>query len=337
VGRHIPLEESSDNDSEDGTYFQVTVHRNKSPSVTSSPRVATSRTASSRRNDGRNRKESTGKSPMRPRNLVPLDTDKEALAKDDGDPDDENLPPTIKELSSLCWKCHVTLRMPNSSERSCWYAMHVHPILQVPVCSVCSEEIALHQCEDTNADDELCHGCAEDAEEGGTNVLLLCDGCPRQFCRICIAQAYGGGREGLRRVQQLVEDDSSWFCPVCMPQPGLKKLQQDLEEDGGVATSMQLSQDSTNSNDNSRSTRLRSVEEILLELDWAETEMRKSQDLFDERAIAANRKEIVDELRKEHPKLSPDELESRVEDELNMLDDQHLKHCARVSTGKYAR
>ena len=141
----------------------------------------------------------------------------ESDADGDNDGADENdIPeaPTTEQLSCLCWKCHVTLKMPPSKASSttgmsspqpqskssfCYYAMHVHPILQVPICSVCNEEVlnsydetaaaaaaqrkqsatSTKDNDDDNAsedddDDDVCCGCASIDDEA-RRLLFLCD------------------------------------------------------------------------------------------------------------------------------------------------------------------
>jgi SNF2 family DNA or RNA helicase len=245
------------------------------------------------------------------------DDDEEAFG--DCDDDEQDVPPTTEELSSQCWKCHATLRIPPSLNRTskskfCLYAMHAHPLLQVPVCSVCSEEIAQFDREDDNT----CHGCAIDDPE---SLLFLCDNCPRSFCGTCIAQSYGGGREGLRQTKRLEDDDSPWKCPFCDPPPTLQSLQKDLD----------TPTDSDSASVEPQQPR-RDVEEVLEELALVEEEKQFCQEQGDNPAATeSKRQDIANDLRQSQPDLSEEELNSLVEEALEEWVDLCTKHDHRLS------
>ena len=108
-----------------------------------------------------------------------------------------------------------------------------------------------------------------------------------------------------------------------------------MEEHQVHDTSMQLSQDSQESNHVDSATPRRSVEEVLEELDWVEAEQRKCQQLGDDdAAMELKRKEIADELWKAYPSLTDDELNLKVEEELNIWNEQLAKHDKRVRAEK---
>jgi hypothetical protein len=77
--------------------------------------------------------------------------------------------------------------------------------------------------ETTDDQDEVdvCSVCGD-----GGDALLLCDWCPRAFCHVCTAQAWGGGTKGLNQVHRLTQDEEKgWACLMCSPTAVLKRLQ----------------------------------------------------------------------------------------------------------------
>jgi hypothetical protein len=195
------------------------------------------------------------------------DEEEEEDEASDENENDEDAPPTTEQLQHTCWKCHVPLQHQQPSANSkpnefCCYAMHTHPLLQVPACCVCSEQVAAveeqeHQPFDSEVmktktttttkgttDPEWCSGCGmhEDDLAADDLSLLLCDKneCRRAMCTTCVAQAHGGGRQGQQAVRLLIlqddndnnnnndDDASKWHCPICHPPVPLQALQQHL-------------------------------------------------------------------------------------------------------------
>ncbi|CAB9508961.1 ISWI chromatin-remodeling complex ATPase ISW2 [Seminavis robusta] len=303
----IAFQPDTDNSDSDDDSMEVTIHP-KSPatrSTTASPAVLTGR----RKNAGR-------RSPKSPAAKLQID-----LSDDESDNDSDIENPTTQQLSCLCWKCHVKLKLPNSTQFCC-YAMHVHPVLQVPVCCVCSEEVANHQNGSAGTDgDDICHGCAEPAD-----TMFLCDRCPRQFCSTCVAQANGGGDKGLKFADQLAEEEDDWMCLMCGPEPELEELQQGLDQKSTATTVDQLSQDSADVDSSPK----RSVDEILKELDCVEAEQRACEKWDDPAFLAAKRLEISREYERENPHSSADEVAKFEEGEIKRLIKEWGKHDARL-------
>jgi len=286
--------------------------------------------------------------------------EEEVLVNDDDHDDDQNndylltVTPTTEQLSSLCWNCHVTLRL--SADNFCFYAMHVHPLLQVPICSVCNETVLQSYYNTTSStattttaatggggggsnssvasEADVCCGCASEEEDA---TLLLCDACPKAFCELCVAQAYGGGRSGALAVRQLmIPNDDPWKCPVCSPTAELQKLQQELRTrppPPQVARDIHLSQDSTDPNHDSTTVAqpTRSVETILKELAMVEAEQEDFQRQWDDpRAVEAQRQQIEQEIRQGKPNIKGNKLKALVDDELETARSLAVAHDFRL-------
>ena len=132
-----------------------------------------------------------------------------------------------------CFICRVPLCNPfqRDVERSC-YALHSHPSLKVPVCVVCSDEIAnleltkyTHQAREEE-DNDICGLC------GSTNAekLFLCDeiGCDASrssICDQCVQHA-----NPTLDLAELEASEQAWYCPCCNPPKVIETLQQFLVE-----------------------------------------------------------------------------------------------------------
>lgn len=229
-----------------------------------------------------------------------------AEARDECDSEEQDVPPTMQQLASQCWKCQVTLKIDGGF---CMYAMHTHPHLQVPVCSVCVEEIAYSESED------YCVGCGEEEE-----TLFLCDACPRAFCLVCTAKAYGGGSAGLQKTRALKDDDTAWKCPSCSPSPDLQALQQLLNGPDDQDNGMSDDQDP------------RSAEVALEQLYTVENEKRICQkEMDDPHAVDVKRKEIRQDFCESNPGLLAAQLEEMVDEEMETWIELCTRHDARLS------
>ena len=236
-----------------------------------------------------------------------IDAEAEFSDDDDNNDDDEHdVPPTIEKLSKQCWKCAV--RLKNTQ----FYAAHVHPLLRVPVCAVCVADVTYID------DDDKCLGCGEEEE-----FQFCCDNCPRSFCLICTAKAYGGGIPGLKQAQTLQNDDKPWHCPYCNPAPALKQLQQDF---------CPSDDEDDDENKNSRTAGERTCEEAVEEYLAIEHEKQRSLKEMDDPAfLEAKKAEIRDEIQKTKPLLSKKKLNLLVQEEMEELKERYEKHDIRLS------
>ena len=89
-------------------------------------------------------------------------------------------------------------------------ALISHPLLDVPVCTSCSNGYHLGEftINEESRNEIFCRWCGE-----GTGTLMLCDSCPKSFCSGCIHRNFG--LTEVSRIQGLSE---RWSCFVCSPQ-----------------------------------------------------------------------------------------------------------------------
>ncbi len=151
--------------------------------------------------------------------------DKVTTAAASDSSDDENDSVDHYELRSLeflrnhCWACHLWIDHPGfetdeNNDEICFNALHLHPILDIPVCVVCAETIEAverNQSQErtisgneegqtskgiitrTMEDDErkykltTCSACGTLQDDEGD--FIRCDMCPRAVCPYCYQQA----------------------------------------------------------------------------------------------------------------------------------------------------
>jgi hypothetical protein len=214
----------------------------------------------------------------------------------------------IDFLQSACWKCNVQLRHPDQETRRdlCCYAMHTHPLLQVPMCCVCSEEVAAAEVQD---DDEscCCSTCGRDEDE--VETFFLCDGaaCRRAICKMCLLQAHGNDA-GV--VTQLLGGDDTWRCCICDPPAPLQALQKHLTE-------LQERPETSS----------KSKEDLLIELQVIEQKKQECVQLLEqeEETRAAVRQELAE------TDIPPTEVDQHVEEEMHVWREQQEKHEVRLA------
>lgn len=225
---------------------------------------------------------------------------------------------TIEFLQSHCWVCKKRVRKLDG--HAAFYAMHVHPILRVPCCLVCCDELEAMDVPDDQDDLEQCCACAA-TEEGG--ALLLCDVCNNGFCETCTAQAWGGGPAGVQHVQRLIGDDSrSWACIQCNPPFPLAALQ--IPNDTAAASSFEHGGENSDNESVAKG--------IVAELNIVEDDLEHCDQLLEDdnvlRLEAEVRKELSETIR------SPDEIERLVVQEIDSWKTMHMEHIIRVQDYK---
>jgi hypothetical protein len=223
---------------------------------------------------------------------------------------------TFEELQSKCWKCLVTLKLDNTDGEFCCYAMHTHPLFNVPTCCVCSQEVAAVEV-DSHEDAEWCSGCGLHETDLDDSLLFLCDGtdCYRAFCGTCVAQANGGGHVGAKEANRLIasDDDSPWQCPLCTTPTALQNLQAHM--------------DRLSSADNGD--KERTVDDVLRELDIVESKKEECENFEQPECVQDMRNQIREELIAEN--CQPDELEDEVQAEIDQWLEETQKHEQRLS------
>jgi hypothetical protein len=197
-------------------------------------------------------------------------------------------------FQSHCWVCHVQL--VSDDEHVCCYAMHTHPLLNTPLCSVCYESL-----KDAIKDRSACSGCGEETE-----TSFLCDNvvqslvCQNEFCFECVEKA------GLDpAVLQASADE--WHCLACKPTPILQALSV------SDPTAAALSE--------------RAIEEILQELKVAEEKKKECEEALEDANVQLRYQEILHELKETVP---DSELGEAVLEELNTWEELQLRHDARL-------
>jgi hypothetical protein len=184
-----------------------------------------------------------------------------------------------------CWKCQVELRHPDheDADTMCCYALHAHPLLEIPVCCLCSEEVdAMLMIPSSSGggqkggqeEDTFCCSCGDPEDE--VDMLFLCDeeNCQRAICDTCVEQAFG---EAVGIVERLSKNSNPWKCCCCNPPPPLKELQDHLKE---------LKERPTNNK--------KTVDELLVELECVEKKKRGCLERLD--SEDEMRREIVREV-----------------------------------------
>ena len=277
-------------------------------------------------------------------------------------------PSTISQLASHCWACHVPLQRSSSKKNNddqqfCCYVLHTHPLLQVPICSVCSQQVAAvalkmednqnnnnnNDHDDHDDDDEnsvlndYCSGCGlhQDSIDDDMQLLLLCDTCPRAFCETCVAQSLGGGRMGMLAVQQLIRNDTTddWQCPCCKTPVSLQTLQSHLEQQLQQQQQQQhppvvqttTTGTTTTTTTTAAATQRRTKEDIMAELAAVE-EKKKECELWEQPDYLQSVKDQVrQELERSNSFHNQEELQASVEEEMKRLQDSVQRHEMRLS------
>lgn len=223
--------------------------------------------------------------------------------------------PTTEQLQSQCWKCSAQLSLP---QEFCLYAMHTHPLLKVPICCVCADQVlAVEQQLVTTANKEEateCSGCGRDQDD--VEALLLCDECPRGFCDTCVACAHGGGTEGRNAATLLQESDAKWSCPCCQPPTPLQTLQAHMER---VAVSKEQ-----------QDTKPRTTEDIALELYKVELERKECEQVQSPQVVEQKRAEFRAELLQSMASCPMEDIDEAVEQDLEEWKQMWADHDVRL-------
>ena len=220
--------------------------------------------------------------------------------------------PDISFFESHCWVCEIRLKEINGEP--CLYGLNLHPVLQVPICSLCCDLIVIaqeEQVEDQNLTED-CIGCGK----GDRGDLFLCDCCPNVFCTFCVAQAHGGGSTGTEKANSLLNDhDRSWACLECNAPAPLSGIQIHGKV---INTDYLLSDDERDALTLDLFEKLMKVENEIVECEkWAK------QDWLDQ-----EKAKIASEFANQFNDSS--ELEKHVENEMAIYERQCLDHQHRL-------
>lgn len=89
------------------------------------------------------------------------------------------------------------------------YLCCTHPILSVPLCAICHDDIQKSDLFDDDVDvNDICTWCGE-----GGDVFMCSDeeNCNRSFCRLCVTSNFPP------EVLHCIENDDEWLCFCCDP------------------------------------------------------------------------------------------------------------------------
>jgi len=257
------------------------------------------------------------------------------------------------------------------------FCIHPHPLLHVTTCSPCTDrayaveddlnqpapqiitrEATLDTDEVTKDDegdandnemDSYCSWCVGRSivERDDETDLLLCDTCPRAFCKRCTALAHGGGVDGGKIVEGLLSDDGMWSCIFCEAPHALKCMQEFLhdcmisEERSSGITSSKTEVGKSKKLDASSSFNIDStleedddeVTELIKELNAAEDAVSEAEQMLEEKSILRKKKEIHKEIKlqtsEKQAHLSADAVNELVETELATWIEQWKDHHTR--------
>ena len=175
-----------------------------------------------------------------------------------------------------------------------------------------------------------CTGSFED-ENVDYDQLLLCDKCPRSFCKRCVALAHDIGEDGWKIANDLCSDESEWSCLACKPPKALKNMQEFLSR-------QQIRNDITKTianNNDAESSFAPSNENLVTELILAEQMKDEAEEYLEEENMNEVYESILCELR-EHNKsdnlLPPSDigtLRDFAHEEIGLLEEMWRDHLSR--------
>ncbi|CAJ1961919.1 unnamed protein product [Cylindrotheca closterium] len=264
-------------------------------------------------------------SPDEQQSAIPSELLQEKIARNKdffNDSDDEEINPFGSALEQVkidffkehCFACQVPLCNPfqRNVERSC-YALHSHPNLRVPVCVVCSDEIAnleLTKHEAEEEDNEICGLCGSNAEK-----MFLCDGSECRASRSSICDQCVQNANPTLDLEELEASDQDWYCPCCKPPNVISQLRNYLEE-------LQTRQQSSTGSKETR------IESLLEDLQLVESKKAECEEALDDQE--SYNIEIELELTRSTGFASCKNIKDQVQGEFDLwLEAQH-KHHARL-------
>jgi hypothetical protein len=258
--------------------------------------------------------------------------------KADNDNNSNTHPRSLHFLKNHCWECHHWIHHPGSAlmggdcetststdddtrfkeQEICCYALHLHPVFEVPVCVVCAENIESverrripssssndnsndNDKNDDEDDDEqqnqqqqntlvACSGCGKTEDDFDDEKLFLCDYCPRIVCQKCLEQAHGRSKqtqsESITDRILSQSEDEKWRCFCCCHDESIGKgnvprLLRKLR----TATAKLFSTNNKDNKNNTQRHQKQTIEELLHELDIVETKKRQCDEKLDNQIV----------------------------------------------------
>lgn len=216
----------------------------------------------------------------------------------------------IDSLKYRCWnpRCEVPLCNPKhrNLELSC-YALHSHPLLRIPICSVCSDDIAqieLSRLDTQNVQEDVCNTCGNESD-----VLFLCDGdkCSRTMCGECIKQASNSAEI----LEELEASNEDWHCCHCQPTKIIQVLQSHVEQLAEEASTCAVN-----------------LDELINELQMVEEKKAECENVLGEEETYRN--EIKSELSHAESNEDPSQFEATVQNEIDLWKEVQERHYNRL-------
>lgn len=171
---------------------------------------------------------------------------------------------------------------------------------------------------------EVCSWCAN-VNDHGTEVLFLCDECPRAFCDQCVSIAHGSGKNGDLVVKSLQNEDASWSCLYCKPTRILKSMKSYLSKENSGSSSLDMSsaRDAAKKDGGNGSQEVTDerVEGLLVALSELEDELDETAKMLEVDNIEKKRLE----LQGKYPDDSSDDLQNKLDTWLEDMHDAHSR------------
>ena len=163
---------------------------------------------------------------------------------------------------------------------------------------------------------DVCSWCAN-RSDCGTEVLFLCDYCPRAFCDQCVSIAHGSGTKGDSVVKSLIQDDASWSCLHCNPTPLLESMKSVLNTEGQKSLSIDDSAEEICLDD----IQDEKTEGLLVALSMLEDELDQTAIMLEADNIEQKRLEF----QRCYPQDSTDDLQSKLDEWIQDIQDKHCR------------
>mmetsp|Transcript_24535 Transcript_24535/g.67732 ORF Transcript_24535/g.67732 Transcript_24535/m.67732 type:complete len:1132 (+) Transcript_24535:802-4197(+) len=301
----------------------------------------------------------------------------DADCEESDDDEEEDEVANLNFFRNHCWGCHTWIQHPglpsaehtttcllgakaeaeSEDDRICCAALHLHPLLEVPVCVVCADEIEAvehkrqqdegnrrhqtgrkplrkpsptsYQAQGDGTLSNACSACGKHECEDTTEEIMeeekqdswSCMVCKRTICPQCFEQAYQG--DGWKICPQL---RNAWrcFCGTCAkPESDLPSLLRALRRN-----TRELFSTSTRKPDKRR----QPVEDALGELQCLEIEKQNCEFTLDheEMLLTVTRRELMSEAKENEEDESEDRLERRVRKVHQEWIDYHTRLLDRI-------
>ena len=175
---------------------------------------------------------------------------------------------------------------------------------------------------------DICSGCASLSSDGNDGLLLLCDSCPRAFCKRCVASVHSGDRASAwSAVEALAQSDDTWKCIYCKPTKELVRMQLSIKQ-----PDLDSDSDTDDDEDDNIVRCEKETSRLLNELMTLENSYEEAARMLEESCIQDHRNEILKEMKESSDgHISQEELIENVELELSTWIEQWQDHHTRLA------